>query len=124
MARTLSGNGTSATGGFAAVPGAAGGGAFGSSVTGSGNLTGSARAAVTAGSGTASGSSGGPTITRGLPAGPVVRGVRESLGDQPISSNGSGQQARPGYTPTGDRIGRNDACWCGSGQKYKKCHGR
>ena len=20
--------------------------------------------------------------------------------------------------------GRNDACWCGSGQKYKKCHGR
>ena len=20
--------------------------------------------------------------------------------------------------------GRNDACWCGSGQKYKKCHGK
>ena len=20
-------------------------------------------------------------------------------------------------------IGRNDACWCGSGKKYKKCHG-
>jgi preprotein translocase subunit SecA len=35
-----------------------------------------------------------------------------------------GQQARPGYTPTGQKIGRNDACWCGSGQKYKKCHGR
>jgi preprotein translocase subunit SecA len=32
--------------------------------------------------------------------------------------------AKPGYTPTGARIGRNDACWCGSGQKYKKCHGR
>jgi uncharacterized protein YecA (UPF0149 family) len=33
-------------------------------------------------------------------------------------------QARPGFTPTGARIGRNDPCWCGSGQKYKKCHGR
>jgi len=36
----------------------------------------------------------------------------------------AGQQARPGYTPTGAKIGRNDACWCGSGLKYKKCHGR
>jgi preprotein translocase subunit SecA len=32
--------------------------------------------------------------------------------------------ARPGFTPSGERIGRNDACWCGSGLKYKKCHGR
>ncbi len=37
---------------------------------------------------------------------------------------GAGQQARPGYTPSGAKIGRNDACWCGSGLKYKKCHGR
>jgi preprotein translocase subunit SecA len=22
-----------------------------------------------------------------------------------------------------DDIGRNDPCWCGSGKKYKKCHG-
>ena len=22
-----------------------------------------------------------------------------------------------------EQIGRNDPCWCGSGQKYKKCHG-
>ncbi|MGZ6270226.1 MAG: SEC-C metal-binding domain-containing protein [Candidatus Limnocylindrales bacterium] len=21
-------------------------------------------------------------------------------------------------------MGRNDPCWCGSGLKYKKCHGR
>jgi preprotein translocase subunit SecA len=20
-------------------------------------------------------------------------------------------------------IGRNEACWCGSGKKYKRCHG-
>ena len=37
---------------------------------------------------------------------------------------GAGQQARPGHTPTGAKIGRNEACWCGSGLKYKKCHGR
>jgi preprotein translocase subunit SecA len=23
----------------------------------------------------------------------------------------------------GDQIGRNDPCWCGSGKKFKKCHG-
>jgi preprotein translocase subunit SecA len=23
----------------------------------------------------------------------------------------------------GEQIGRNDPCWCGSGKKYKKCHG-
>jgi preprotein translocase subunit SecA len=39
-------------------------------------------------------------------------------------ASGDGQQARPGHTPTGEKIGRNDLCWCGSGQKYKRCHGR
>ena len=29
-----------------------------------------------------------------------------------------------GSRPSGARIGRNDPCWCGSGAKYKKCHGR
>ncbi|MHB8844396.1 MAG: SEC-C metal-binding domain-containing protein [Nitrospirota bacterium] len=24
--------------------------------------------------------------------------------------------------PAGARPGRNEACWCGSGRKYKKCH--
>jgi uncharacterized protein YecA (UPF0149 family) len=24
----------------------------------------------------------------------------------------------------GPKVGRNDPCPCGSGQKYKKCHGR
>jgi preprotein translocase subunit SecA len=24
---------------------------------------------------------------------------------------------------TGEKIGRNDPCFCGSGKKYKKCHG-
>ncbi|TAG65149.1 MAG: hypothetical protein EAZ24_16940, partial [Burkholderiales bacterium] len=23
----------------------------------------------------------------------------------------------------GPKLGRNDPCWCGSGKKYKHCHG-
>ena len=26
-------------------------------------------------------------------------------------------------TSTSEQIGRNDPCWCGSGKKFKKCHG-
>jgi SEC-C motif-containing protein len=28
------------------------------------------------------------------------------------------------YVKTGPELGRNDPCHCGSGKKYKKCHGR
>ncbi len=65
---------------------------------------------------------------QGLPASPLSRGVRESLGDRPLGGPAGGAGAagsvRPGFTPAGKRIGRNDPCWCGSGLKYKKCHGR
>jgi preprotein translocase subunit SecA len=44
---------------------------------------------------------------------------------QASSQGGSAPgETKPGFTPSGARIGRNDPCWCGSGQKYKKCHGR
>jgi preprotein translocase subunit SecA len=67
--------------------------------------------------------SGGPAAAGAAnPAPSGVRNVQERLGDGP-ATDGAGQ-ARPGYTPTGERIGRNDPCWCGSGNKYKKCHGR
>lgn len=32
------------------------------------------------------------------------------------------EKAKPKLTSK-DKIGRNDPCWCGSGKKYKKCHG-
>jgi preprotein translocase subunit SecA len=35
----------------------------------------------------------------------------------PESTNGSGPRV------TGEKVGRNDPCPCGSGKKYKKCHG-
>jgi preprotein translocase subunit SecA len=60
-----------------------------------------------------------PPIAGGLAPDPMAQALRQR------GSDGAGAgQAKPGFTPTGARIGRNDACWCGSGQKYKKCHGR
>jgi preprotein translocase subunit SecA len=55
---------------------------------------------------------------RGLPADPM-RTAREAPG----AGNAAPDQVRQGFTPSGSRIGRNEPCWCGSGQKYKKCHG-
>ena len=34
---------------------------------------------------------------------------------------GNGNGATPARS--GPKIGRNDPCWCGSGRKFKKCHG-
>jgi preprotein translocase subunit SecA len=28
------------------------------------------------------------------------------------------------FTRAGEKVGRNDPCPCGSGKKYKHCHGR
>ena len=32
-------------------------------------------------------------------------------------------EAQP-FVRSGDKVGRNDPCPCGSGKKYKQCHGR
>jgi len=91
-----------------------------------------AGAATTVASGAASPLSGGqaalrqpasapladPSAIRGLAADPM-RTARQSPGD----ANATNGSPRAGFTPSGARIGRNDPCWCGSGQKYKKCHG-
>ena len=45
-------------------------------------------------------------------------------GSSNASSGGPTGPIRPGYSPAGVRMGRNDTCWCGSGKKYKKCHGQ
>jgi preprotein translocase subunit SecA len=85
--------------------------------------------AATTGAAAAASAATGSAIVRGsLPSAPAAKNVRESLGDTPMTGGDGGSATsggvRQGYTPTGDRIGRNDPCWCGSGAKYKKCHGR
>jgi preprotein translocase subunit SecA len=39
------------------------------------------------------------------------------------SMAGSGDGSQPAQRRTGEKVGRNDPCPCGSGKKYKKCHG-
>jgi preprotein translocase subunit SecA len=54
------------------------------------------------------------------PPPPSVMGRTRSM--QPVAGAGNGG-TNPAQTPAG-KIGRNDPCYCGSGKKYKKCHGR
>jgi preprotein translocase subunit SecA len=41
------------------------------------------------------------------------------------ASVGGGTSVATGQRTVSERqkVGRNDPCWCGSGKKYKKCHG-
>jgi len=36
---------------------------------------------------------------------------------------GAGDASLPTQRRVGEKVGRNDPCPCGSGKKYKKCHG-
>jgi preprotein translocase subunit SecA len=38
-------------------------------------------------------------------------------------SGGNGSNPQPALAKGGPKVGRNDPCWCGSGKKYKRCHG-
>jgi len=39
------------------------------------------------------------------------------------SRQGGGDSSQPSQRRTGKTPGRNDPCPCGSGKKFKKCHG-
>ncbi|HET7321209.1 MAG TPA: SEC-C metal-binding domain-containing protein, partial [Longimicrobiaceae bacterium] len=49
--------------------------------------------------------------------------VRQPQPQQMFTNRGEQEAAKPQPVTTGDEIGRNDPCPCGSGKKYKKCHG-
>ena len=51
---------------------------------------------------------------------PQVQQRPQPVGNRATSSAGSG---KPMPVRVERQIGRNDPCWCGSGKKYKKCHG-
>jgi len=42
---------------------------------------------------------------------------------QAVSTTNGGEVVETVVKDEHDKIGRNDPCWCGSGKKYKKCHG-
>jgi preprotein translocase subunit SecA len=63
----------------------------------------------------------------GLAAAAGVRrgAIQYQHGDQPVAGGGSAASPRAGgaSAPDGRKLGRNDPCWCGSGKKFKRCHG-
>jgi len=70
------------------------------------------------------------------PPKPVVRQIVESGPGELDGAGGrtNGEPKKRAAAPVGAaagsasapnaKIGRNDPCWCGSGKKYKRCHGR
>ena len=49
----------------------------------------------------------------------------EALAAPPAGDDAAGTAvaAQP-FVRAGEKVGRNDPCPCGSGKKYKQCHGR
>ena len=71
-----------------------------------------AGAAVAAGATTSTGGDGGynlPAAAQGAPAMAAQSGGESSVAVQ--------------QRHVEQKVGRNDPCWCGSGKKFKKCHG-
>ncbi len=44
----------------------------------------------------------------------------ERVEDEPAG----GVSQQPVVKSDREKIGRNDPCWCGSGKKFKNCHGK
>ena len=51
----------------------------------------------------------------------VAAGVAGGVASATAVASVGGGQGQP--VKAGPKIGRNDPCWCGSGKKYKRCHG-
>jgi preprotein translocase subunit SecA len=51
-------------------------------------------------------------------AGGAAAAMAEEAGEEALMPHVEQRRVDPG-----EQIGRNDPCWCGSGKKYKKCHG-
>ena len=66
--------------------------------------------------------SAGSSTTAGAPQRAAAGGTATATAPRPARTGGDDA---PVKTVRRDepKIGRNDQCWCGSGKKYKKCHG-
>jgi len=52
-----------------------------------------------------------------------VQGLANELAEAEEAPQQAAAQKRP-FVRKGRKIGRNEPCPCGSGKKYKQCHGR
>jgi preprotein translocase subunit SecA len=64
---------------------------------------------------------GQPSALEAVAAGGGAGGAADAAASQAIGGNG--EVVETVVKDEHDKVGRNDPCWCGSGKKYKKCHG-
>ena len=78
------------------------------------------------------GPAGATPLTLNNPAAEAIPGVRRrpgqaraesALPDAPTPARTGGDDSRKPVRRDEPKVGRNDPCPCGSGKKYKKCHG-
>ena len=60
-----------------------------------------------------------PVVIPGM-AVPRQQKLQYSAGDEPVAAAAN---AATGRGDARAKLGRNDPCWCGSGKKFKRCHG-
>jgi preprotein translocase subunit SecA len=71
----------------------------------------------------------GPVSPNGGPNGNLsyehetAAGAAAMGGSSTALATGGGYSQTPVVNSAQENIGRNDPCWCGSGKKFKKCHG-
>lgn len=62
---------------------------------------------------------GGGTVSASASSVPSQQSITSTI----TAGSALAQQTQSAGAPDHPKIGRNDPCWCGSGKKYKKCHG-
>ena len=72
-----------------------------------------------------------PEDVQAVEEAPAVTNVRyqhadydAALASAPGEGDAAAAVAAPPFVRAGTKVGRNDPCPCGSGRKYKQCHGR
>ena len=86
-------------------------------------------ATVTGGDGTSSSNGNGrqakpPAQPAAVPpalAAAARRGIQYQHGE--VNALGPDAETKAAGVNNGPKLGRNEPCWCGSGKKYKRCHG-
>ena len=64
---------------------------------------------------------GGGAPATEAPAAPAEPAATEAPAEAAAPAEEASQQP---FVRDSQKIGRNDPCWCGSGKKFKQCHGK
>jgi preprotein translocase subunit SecA len=59
----------------------------------------------------------------GAGAGAAMAALSATASSTPVGRAGAAVATGQRVVSEQEKLGRNDPCWCGSGKKFKKCHG-